>query len=128
MQKFRNGDGSYTVSHPIAMSLFLALETEQRNKKFIYAQNEYQMTHLRNIVDSANSAVKIRDEVSANITKHIIDKLSSPVEDSQKQIEKYTETILRRLSEHEKQLECQTSHRLDRGFLSRTREEEKVIH
>jgi hypothetical protein len=68
MQKFRNGDGSYTVSHPIAMSLFLALETEQRNKNYIIAQNEYQMTHMRNIMDSANFAVRIRDEVSANIT------------------------------------------------------------
>ena len=41
------------------------------------------------------------------VTKHIIGKLSSSVEDSQKQIEKYTETILQRLSEHKKQLECQ---------------------
>ena len=71
MQKFRNGDGSYTVSHPVAMSLFLALETEQRNKNYIIAQNEYQMTHMRNIMESANFAVQIRDEVSANITKHI---------------------------------------------------------
>ena len=61
-----------------------------------------------------------------NITKHIIDKLNSPVEDSQKQIEKYTETILQRLSEHKKQLECQKSHRLDRGFLLRTREEHEA--
>ncbi len=90
MQKLRNGDGSYTVSHPIAMSLFLAMETEQRNQNYIIAQKEYQMTHMRNIVDSANFAVRIRDEVSVNITKHIIDKLSSPVADSQKQIEKYT--------------------------------------
>jgi hypothetical protein len=82
IQKFRNGDGSYTVSHPVAMSLFLALETEQRNKNYIYAQNEYQMTHMRNIMESANFAVRIRDEVSANITKHIIDKLSSLVADS----------------------------------------------
>jgi hypothetical protein len=109
------------------MSLFLALETEQRNKNFIYAQNEYQMTHVRNIVDSANFAVKIRDEVTANITRHIIDKLSSPVEDSQKQIEKYTETILQRLSDHERQLENQKTHRLDRGFLSRTREHDAEV-
>jgi hypothetical protein len=124
MQKFRNGDGSYTVSHPIDMSLFLALETEQRNKNYIIAQNEYQMTHMRNIVDSANFAVRIRDEVSANnITKHIIDKHSSPVADSQKQIEKYTETLLQKLSDHEAQLDNQKNHRLDRGFLSRIREE-----
>jgi hypothetical protein len=123
MQKFRNGDGSYTVSHPIAMSLFLALETEQRNKNYIIAQNEYHMTHMRNIVDSANFAVRIRDEISANITKHIIDKLSSPVADSQKQIEKYTETLLQKLSDLEAQLDNQKNHRLDRGFLSHSREE-----
>jgi hypothetical protein len=123
MQKFRNGDGSYTVSHPIAMSLFLVLETEQRNKNYIIAQNEYQMTHMRNIVESANFAVRIRDEVSANIIKHIMDKLSSPVADSQKQIEKYTETLLQKLSDHEAQLDNQKNHRLDRGFLSHTREE-----
>ena len=123
IQKFRNEDGSYTVSHPVAMSLFLALETEQRNKNYIYAQNEYQMTHMRNIMESANFAVQIRDEVSANITKHIIDKLSSPVADSQKQIERYTETVLRRLKEHEAKLDHQKNHRLERGFLSSTREE-----
>ncbi len=105
------------------MSLFLALETEQRNKNYIIAQNEYQMTHMRNIVDFANFTVRIRDEVSANITKHIIDKLSSPVADSQKQTEKYTETLLQKLSDHETQLDNQKNHRLDRGFLSRTREE-----
>jgi hypothetical protein len=81
------------------------------------------MTHMRNIVDSANFAVRIRDEVSANITKHIIDNLSSPVADSQKQIEKYTETLLQKLSDHQAQLDNQKNHRLDRGFLSRTREE-----
>ena len=74
-------------------------------------------------MESANFAVQIRDEVSANITKHIIDKLSSPVADSQKQIEKYTETLLQRLSDHETQLDHQKNHRLDRGFLSSTREE-----
>jgi hypothetical protein len=81
------------------------------------------MTHMRNIMDSANFAVRIRDEVSANITKHIIDKLNSPVADSQKQIEKYTETLLQKLSDHETQLDNQKNHRLDRGFLSSTREE-----
>ena len=65
----------------------------------------------------------MRDEVSANITKYIVDKLNSPVEDSRKQIEKYTETILQRQL---KQLECQKSHGLDRGFLSRTREEHEA--
>ena len=123
IQKFRNVDGSYTVSHPVAMSLFLALETEQRNKNYIYAQNEYQMTHMRNIMESANFAVQIRDEVSASITKHIIDKLSSPVADSKMQIELYTETLLQRLKDHEAQLDHQKNHRLERGFLSSTREE-----
>jgi hypothetical protein len=108
------------------MSLFLALETEQRNKNYIIAQNEYQTTHMRNIVDSANFVVRIRDEVSANITKYIMDKLSSPVADSQKQIEKYTATLLQKLSDHEAQLDNQKSLRLDRGFLSRTREEHEA--
>ncbi len=78
---------------------------------------------MRNIVESATFAVQIRDEVTANITRTIIDKLKGPVEDSQKQIEKYTEAILRRVSDNEKQLENQKVHRTDREFLSRTREE-----
>jgi hypothetical protein len=40
MQKFDNGNETYTISHPIAMSLVLALETEQRNKNVMYALNE----------------------------------------------------------------------------------------
>ncbi len=64
------------------MALALAVETEQRNKHFIYAQNEYQMTHLRNILESANFAGRIRDEVTEEITKHIIENLTLPVEES----------------------------------------------
>jgi hypothetical protein len=75
------------------------------------------------MVDSASFAVRIRDEVTANITQHIIDKLKSPVEDSQKQIEKFTATILKRVNENEARLEEQKPHRVDGGFLSRTREE-----
>jgi hypothetical protein len=101
MQKFRNGDGSYTISHPIVISLLLALETEQRSKNFIKAQNEYQLAHMRNIVESFAFAVQIRDEATANITKTIIDKLKGPVENSQRQIEKYTEAILRRVNDSE---------------------------
>jgi hypothetical protein len=123
MQKFRNGDGSYTISHPIAISLLLALETEQRSKNFIKAQNEYQLAHMKNIVESATFAVQIRDEVTANITKTIVDKLKGPVEDSRRQIENYTEAILRRVNDSEAQLENQKVHRVGREFLSRTREE-----
>ncbi len=93
IQKFRNEDGSYTVSHPIAMSLLLALETEQRSENYIKAQNDLQLIQMRTMVDSTSFAVRIRDEVTANVTKHIIDKLKSPVDDSQKQIEKFTATI-----------------------------------
>ena len=107
------------------ISLILALETEQGSKHFMYAQNEYQMTHLRNIVESANFASQIWGEVSGNKTRHIIDKLSLPVEDSQNKLEKYSETILRKL-EDERQLEGQRSHRMDTGFLSRIREEHEA--
>jgi hypothetical protein len=82
LHKFQNDDGNYTISQPVAMALALAVETEQRNKHFIYAQNEYQMTHLRNILESANFAGRIRDEVTEEITKHIIENLTLPVEES----------------------------------------------
>jgi hypothetical protein len=60
---------------------------------------------------------------SRQASQHIIDKLKAPVEDSQRQIEKFTATILRRIGESEAQLEEQKTRRLDGGFLSRTREE-----
>ncbi len=75
------------------------------------------------MVDSASFAARMRDEVTSSVTQHIIDKLKAPVEDSQRQIEKFTATILRRIGESEAQLEEQKPHRLDGGFLSRTREE-----
>jgi hypothetical protein len=65
----------------------------------------------------------MRDEVTSSVTQHIIDKLKAPVEDSQRQIEKFTANILRRIGESEAQLEEQKTHRLDGGFLSITREE-----
>jgi hypothetical protein len=39
LHKFQNDDGNCTISQPVAMALALAVETEQRNKHFIYAQN-----------------------------------------------------------------------------------------
>jgi hypothetical protein len=78
---------------------------------------------MKNIVESATFAMQIRDEVTANITKTIVDKLKGPVEDSRRQIEKYTEAILRRVNDSEAQLENQKVHRVGREFLSRTREE-----
>jgi hypothetical protein len=104
------------------MALALAVETEQRNKHFIYAQNEYQMTHLRNILESANFAGRIRDEVTEKITKHIIENLTLPVEESRTQLEEYTKVVLNKLEEHEKKLDGQREHRVSIGFLSRTRE------
>jgi len=123
IKQFRNEDGSFTISQPIAMSLLLALETEQRSKNYFKSANDFHLTQMRTMVDSASFAVRIRDEVTANITRHIIDKLKSPVEDSQKQIEKFTATILKRVNENEARLEEQKFHRVDGEFLSRTREE-----
>ena len=36
MGKFQNDDGSYTISQSIATTIALALETEQRNRSYIY--------------------------------------------------------------------------------------------
>jgi FtsZ-binding cell division protein ZapB len=126
LHKFQNDDGNYTVSHPVAMALALAVETEQRNKNYIYAQNEYQMTHLRNILESAHFAGRIRDEVTEKITKHIIENLALPVEESRTQLEEYTKTVLNKLEEHERKLDGQKELRLNNGFLSRTREEHEA--
>ncbi len=126
LHKFQNDDGNYTISQPVAMALALAVETEQRNKNFIYAQNEYQMTHLRNILESAHFAGRIRDEVTEKITKHIIENLAVPVEESRAQLEEYTKTVINKLEEHERKLDGQKEHRVNTGFLSRTREEHEA--
>ncbi len=123
LNKFQNDDENHTISQPIAMTRALAVETEQKNKHFIYAQNEYQMTHLRNILESANFAGRIRDEVTEKITKHIIENLTLPMEESRTQLEEYTKTVLNKLEEHERKLDGQREHRVNTGFLSRTREE-----
>ena len=67
IKQFRNEDGSFTISQPIAMSLLLALETEQRSKNYIKSANDYHLTQMRTMVDSASFAVRIRDEVTANM-------------------------------------------------------------
>jgi hypothetical protein len=126
LHKFQNDDGNHTISQPIAMALALAVETEQRNKHFLYAQNEYHMTHLRNILESANFAGRIRDEVTEKITKHIIENLTLPVEESRTQLEEYTKVVLNKLEEHERKFDGQREHRVSIGFLSRTREEHEA--
>jgi hypothetical protein len=126
MRKFDNRNGTYTISHPIAISLILALESEQRDKNFIYAMNENQITHVKQIKKAASFAGHITEEFTKNVSRHIIQKLNSPVEDSKKKIEDFTKTALSKLEEHERCLEGQRDHRLSRGFLSRTREEREA--
>jgi hypothetical protein len=82
MGKFQNGDGSYTISQSIATTIALALETEQRNRSYIYHQNEFQLSHLKSVLEAANFARKVRDDVTKNITEHILGKLNKPVEES----------------------------------------------
>ncbi len=84
------------------------------------------MTHLRNILESANFAGRIRDEVTEKITKHIIENLTLPVEESRTQLEEYTKTVLNKLEEHERKLDGQRELRASTGFLSRTREEHEA--
>jgi hypothetical protein len=52
------------------MSLLLALEIEQRSKNYIKQQNEYHLTQMRTIVDSASFAARMRDEVTSSVTTH----------------------------------------------------------
>ncbi len=37
MQRFDNGSGTYTISHPIAMAVVLALDTKQRSEQELHA-------------------------------------------------------------------------------------------
>ena len=123
MTKFQNDDGSYTVSQTIANSIVLALEAEQRNRNYIYHHNEFNLSHLKGVLEAANFAKQVRDEVTKNISEHIIAKLNKPVEESQTKLEVFTKKILNKLDEHERILEDQKGHLAARGFLSVTREE-----
>ena len=126
MGRFQNDDGSYTISQSIATTIALALETEQRNRSYIYHQNEFQLSHLKGILEAANFAKQVRDDVTKNITEHIIAKLNKPVEESHAKLETFTKKIINKLDEHEKKLEDQKEHLTTRGFLSVTREEHEA--
>jgi hypothetical protein len=80
-------------------------------------------THVEYIKQTAGFARHIIEEVTKNISTHIIENLNSPIKESVKQIEGLTTTDIGMLEEHEQCLEGQRDHRLCRGFLSRTREE-----
>jgi hypothetical protein len=123
MHKYDNGNGTYTISHPIAMAVALALETEERNKLYLQALHESQKTHVEYVKQTAGFARHIIEEVTKNVSTHLIENLNSPIEESVKQIENFTMTVVGKLEEHERCLEGQRDHRLVRGFLSRTREE-----
>jgi hypothetical protein len=125
MQKFNNGNGTYTISQPIAMAVVLALETEQRNQNYMQVMKD-QKTHIKQIKETTNFTKHITEEVTRNISQHIIQKLSSPIEESKKQIEDHTKVILRKLDENDRILEQHKDHRLSRGFLSRTRDEHEA--
>ncbi len=56
MASFQNGDGSYNISHSVALAVAVALETEQRNRNYVHHQNEYQLLHLRNVLEITNFA------------------------------------------------------------------------
>jgi hypothetical protein len=123
MHKYDDGNGTYTISHPIAMAVALALETEQRNKLYLQALHDSQKTHVEYVKQTVGFARHIIEEVTKNVSAHLIENLNSPIEESVKQIENFTTTVIGKLEEHEQCLEGQRDHRLGRGFLSRTREE-----
>ena len=126
MASFQNGDGSYNISHSVALAVALALETEQRNKNYVYHQNEFQMLHLRNVLEITDFTKQIRDSVTKRVTEHIINKLNGPVEQSQAQLEAYSKTVIKKLEEHAAMLDDQREHRMERGFLSKTRDEHEA--
>jgi hypothetical protein len=108
------------------MAVVLALETEQRNKNYMQVMKEYQRTHFEQIKETTDFTKHITEEVTRNISQHIIQKLSSPIEESKKQIEDHTKVILCKLDENERILEQHKDHRLSRGFLSKTRDEHEA--
>ena len=126
MTSFQNGDGSYNISHSVALAVAVALETEQRNRNYVYHQNEFQLLHLKNVLEITNFTKQIRDNVTKRVTEHIINKLSGPVEQSQAQLEAYSKTVMMKLEEHSAMLDDQRNHRVERGFLSKTRDEHEV--
>ena len=123
MHKYDNGNGTYTINQPIAMAVALALETEGRNKLYLQALHESQKTHVEYVRQTAGFAKHIIEEVTKNVSTHLIENLNSPIEESVRQIENFTTTVVGKLEEHERCLVGQRDQRLVRGFLSRTREE-----
>ena len=97
--------------------------TNHAIQEHMHTLNGNQMTHVKQIKEAACFAKHITEEVTKNVSQHIIQKLYSPVEDSKKQIEDFAKVVLRKLEEHERCLEGQRNHRVCMGFLSRTREE-----
>jgi hypothetical protein len=126
MQRFDNGNGTYTITQPIAMAVILALEKEQRNQNYMQVMKEYQKTHIKQIKETTDFTKLITEEVTRNISHHIIQKLSSPIEESKKQIEDHTKVILCKLDANDRILEQHKDHRISRGFLSRTRDEREA--
>jgi hypothetical protein len=123
MERFDNGNGTYTISQPIAMAVVLALDTEQRNRNYIHAMNEFQVSQIK---ETSDFTKRITEEVTRNMSQHIIQKLDGPLKESKKQIEDRAKIIIGRLDEDDRVLEAHKEHRLARGFLSRTREEREV--
>jgi hypothetical protein len=123
MERFDNGNGTYTISQPIAMAVVLALDTEQRNTNYIHAMNEFQVSQIQQIKETSYFTKRVTEEVTRNISQHIIQKLDAPLKESKKQIEERAKVIIGRLDEDDRVLEAHKEHRLARGFLSRTREE-----
>jgi hypothetical protein len=75
MQEFDNGNETYTISKPIAMAVVLALDIEQRNRNYIHAMNELQVTHIKQIKETSDFTKRVTEEVTRNISQHIIQKL-----------------------------------------------------
>jgi hypothetical protein len=106
MERFDNGNGTYTISQLIAMAVVLALDTEQRNRNYIHAMNEFQVSQIQQIKKTSDFTKRITEEVTKNISQHIIQKLDAPLKESKKQIEERARVIIGRLDEDDRVLEA----------------------
>jgi hypothetical protein len=66
------------------MAVVLALDTEQRNRNYIHAMNEFQVSQIQQIKETSDFTKRITEEVTRNISQHIIQKLDAPLKESKK--------------------------------------------
>jgi hypothetical protein len=115
---YRTPLNTYPFDEEIANSVFIALHTEQRNRTHLFRHNEYQLQHIKHLLQN----LTWQEDLRKNVESEILDRLTvidRPLKDLAGIVERATGELKTKLDNYNKERERDHRQGTEQvGFLS----------